>query len=192
LQRSLLASWFGCALLAAWATSVHADDAAAVAAARAEQRAPGLNWVRLEGAASCISAARLAQRIEARIGRVLFTSVSEAALFVDGSLEQELLLLQRSQAALAHEPAGALLLAEQHARDYPHGVFEQEREMLAFEALLELRRKPDALARAERFVQHFPDSAHARRVRGLLDRSRSSGAATRSQRASDSSAIEQP
>jgi hypothetical protein len=50
----------------------------------ADAPAPGLNWVRLAGAETCISAAALAQRVEARVGRVLFAPASGAALFVDG------------------------------------------------------------------------------------------------------------
>jgi hypothetical protein len=50
----------------------------------AELPAPGLNWVRLSGAESCISAAALAQRVETRVGRALFVAIAEAALFVDG------------------------------------------------------------------------------------------------------------
>jgi len=45
---------------------------------------PGLNWVRLAGAESCIAAAALAERVEARVGRALFVAIGEAGLFVDG------------------------------------------------------------------------------------------------------------
>jgi outer membrane protein assembly factor BamD (BamD/ComL family) len=82
------------------------------------------------------------------------------------------LLLQRSQAALDHNARLALSVAETHARDYPRGVFEQEREILAIEALLKLRRAPEAVARARAFVQHHPESPHTPRVRALLDRSK--------------------
>ncbi len=47
---------------------------------------PGLNWVRLPGAESCLSASALATRVETRVGRMLFVSVSEAGLSVDGSV----------------------------------------------------------------------------------------------------------
>jgi hypothetical protein len=56
----------------------------ALPAQAAEPQPPGLNWVRLSGAQSCISAAELAQRVEARVGRVLFAATSEAGVFVDG------------------------------------------------------------------------------------------------------------
>jgi hypothetical protein len=44
----------------------------------------GLNWVRMEGAHSCMSAAELAFEIEHRLGRSLFVAVSDAEIFVDG------------------------------------------------------------------------------------------------------------
>ena len=56
----------------------------ALPAQAAEPQPPGLNWVRLPGAQSCISAAVLAQRVEARVGRLLFAATSEAGVFVDG------------------------------------------------------------------------------------------------------------
>ena len=86
--------------------------------------------------------------------------------------EAELALLQRSQLALDRDPGAALALAEQHAREHPAGVFSQEREMLAMEALVKLRRVPAALARAERFVREYPASPHSERVRALLERFR--------------------
>ncbi len=46
--------------------------------------APALNWVRLPGAERCIAAAELADRIEERVGRVLFVPDTEAGLSVDG------------------------------------------------------------------------------------------------------------
>lgn len=105
--------------------------------------------------------------------------------------ERELSLLQRSQAALDGDPAAALAHAERHARDYPEGVFAQEREMLAIEALLKLRDKRAAVARAARFVRRFPDSAHVRRVRALLARFPVADA-TITGAASDSNAKQEP
>jgi hypothetical protein len=84
--------------------------------------------------------------------------------------ESELVLLERSRAALDRDPASALALAEAHARSHPSGIFAQEREMLAIEALLKLKRKAEARARAERFVQRYPDSPQAPRVRAWIER----------------------
>jgi outer membrane protein assembly factor BamD (BamD/ComL family) len=82
--------------------------------------------------------------------------------------EDELSLLQRSRASLRGDAAAALQLAEQHARDYPAGLFVQERELLAIQALLKQRRDAEAATRAERFVAAYATSAYAARVREML------------------------
>jgi hypothetical protein len=82
--------------------------------------------------------------------------------------EAELALLGRAQTLLARDARGSLQLLAEHARDYPKGVFREEREVLALEAESKLGRKAEAMARAERFLATFPRSAHARRVRALL------------------------
>jgi hypothetical protein len=99
-------------------------------------------------------------------------SASPAVTPPPASAERELVLLQRSQGALDRDPSAALLVAEEHARDYPHGVFAQEREILAIEALLKLKQRAAALMRAELFLRHHPESPHSTRVRALLERSR--------------------
>lgn len=84
----------------------------------------------------------------------------------------ELALLEEAHGLLKRDPAAALLLVEEHERVYPAGVFTQERELLAVEALLELDRKQPAIERAQRFVQSYAESPHAPRLRALLRRSR--------------------
>lgn len=83
--------------------------------------------------------------------------------------EAELALLKAAQAALDGEPSRALALAAQHKAEHPAGVFVQERELLAIEALLKLRQRKRAALRAEAFVARFPQSAHTRRLAVLLD-----------------------
>jgi hypothetical protein len=80
----------------------------------------------------------------------------------------ELALLQRSRAALRSDPAAALALAEQHAHSYPHGMFAQEREVLAIEALLRSHARAAAFSRARAFVAGHPDSPYSMRIRALL------------------------
>jgi len=82
--------------------------------------------------------------------------------------EAELALIDRALAQLDHSPAGALALVQQHERDFAAGVFAQERELLAIEALLKLRQRSAAEARAARFAVDFPRSPHMHRVRVLL------------------------
>ncbi|MDD9933104.1 MAG: hypothetical protein OXT09_05850 [Myxococcales bacterium] len=86
--------------------------------------------------------------------------------------ETELELLRRAQRALGRSPSRALALARRHARDYPSGVFAQEREVVAIEAQLKLRRSGVALERAQRFVERFPHSPHLHRVQALVERGR--------------------
>jgi hypothetical protein len=57
------------------------------APARAAEHPPiGLNWVRLEGAESCISSAQLVERVERIGGSPRFASTLEARVFIDGSV----------------------------------------------------------------------------------------------------------
>jgi hypothetical protein len=83
--------------------------------------------------------------------------------------EAELALLGRAQALLDRDPNGALDVLGEHARVYARGVFIEEREVLALEAESKLGHKALARARAQRFMDRFPRSAHARRVRTLLE-----------------------
>jgi hypothetical protein len=69
-----LLAGLACAVLVAQPCEARADDPVE----------PGLNWVRLPGAESCLPAQALAERVESRVGRVLFVSVAEAGLSVDG------------------------------------------------------------------------------------------------------------
>lgn len=93
---------------------------------------------------------------------------SPQPLGIIGQPEAELSLLQRSRASLRRDPAAALALTEQHVREYPAGLFVEERELLAIQALLKQRRDAEAVQRAERFVAEQPASAYAVRIREML------------------------
>ena len=80
----------------------------------------------------------------------------------------ELGLLTQAQAALGKDAARSLALTEEHSQRFAAGVFAEEREMLAIEALQKLRRRAAALTRARAFVRDYPHSAHVRRVQALL------------------------
>lgn len=84
------------------------------------------------------------------------------------SPEDELALIGRAQAALDRRPDRTLALVAEHARDYPAGVFSQEREVLWMEAKLKLGHRAEVYPRAERFLARYPRSTHAPRVRALL------------------------
>jgi hypothetical protein len=78
-------------------------------------------------------------------------------------------MLQLAQRVSKSDPARALLLCSQHAAQFPNGILGQEREVIAIEALLALGRGGEAAARAEAFEAHYPGSAHARRLRALVE-----------------------
>lgn len=82
--------------------------------------------------------------------------------------QAELSILNRAQDALAQAPRRALTLATEHAQGFPQGVFAQEREVIAIEALLKLQRTGDATVRGEAFLTAFPGSTHAPRVQQML------------------------
>lgn len=84
------------------------------------------------------------------------------------SIDEEVRLLARMQDAVARDPEGALALGREHRRRFGGGVLEQEREVLAIEALAKLGRLSEAGARADAFKQRFPRSGHARRVAAVL------------------------
>ena len=74
-------------------------------------------------------------------------------------MELERLLVEQATSALGRGQGGdALAAVEEHARRFPKGQLVEERESVAIRALVLLNRKPEALARAERFRIAFPDS----------------------------------
>jgi hypothetical protein len=81
----------------------------------------------------------------------------------------ELDLLQRASDALRTAPETALALADDHARRFPSGALSQEREVIAIEALARLRRMDEARDRGVRLLRVWPNTAHAPRVRALLE-----------------------
>jgi hypothetical protein len=81
----------------------------------------------------------------------------------------EMELVERARTLLGSDPGASLAAAEAHRHAYPGGTFAQEREVIAIEALLALGRTPEAKARAARFDEAFPGSAHRARIRDLLD-----------------------
>jgi hypothetical protein len=72
-----------CVRISAWAIAI--SSALGISRAQAADRhLPGLNYVRLEGAEQCATAAGIAKRVEARVRRLAFGAVDEADVFVDG------------------------------------------------------------------------------------------------------------
>lgn len=101
-----------------------------------------------------------------------------------GDIHAELTLLRRAQESLTPAPSRALALCEEHARRYPSGALQQERELIAVVALLRRGDLKGAHARALRFERAFPGSMHAQRLRALLaDHKSSDGPALTNERA---------
>jgi hypothetical protein len=77
----------------------------------------------------------------------------------------EIELLRSARSALASRPREAYQLTEQHRSLYPQGVFAQERDALAVEALLRTGDLKLARQLAEVFVKRYPSSPHSHRFR---------------------------
>jgi hypothetical protein len=85
-------------------------------------------------------------------------------------LVNEVELVHQAQDMLADDPRAALTLTEKHRQLFPDGTFAQEREVIAIDALVRLRRTTDAAERARRFEESFPGSAHLPRVHALVQK----------------------
>lgn len=86
--------------------------------------------------------------------------------------EDDSALIDRARTALLRtSPSDALAALQEHARRFPRGQFAEEREALAVQTLVALRRPDEARARAASFHRQFPQSplgaAVDESVRGL-------------------------
>ncbi|MEP6860273.1 MAG: hypothetical protein ABJE66_06625 [Deltaproteobacteria bacterium] len=82
----------------------------------------------------------------------------------------EVALLEQARAALrGHDPAHALALVDQHARQYADGVLIEEREALAIETLSKLGRHDEASMRWSKFATTYPRSNYRARLQRLMD-----------------------
>jgi hypothetical protein len=77
-------------------------------------------------------------------------------------------LLERAHHALASNPGLALALADEHAQGFSTSTLEQERELIAVSALVELGRAAEARRRARQFVHDHPTSAYAGRIERMV------------------------
>lgn len=93
---------------------------------------------------------------------------ASSAAFPDVRLAEEARLLENARATLARDPAGALRITEQHAREHPMAQLGAERELIAIDALLRLGRRDEALRRAAPRLEQAPGSLYAKRLRQLL------------------------
>ncbi len=89
------------------------------------------------------------------------------------SLVAERALLDIAHGALAKGDAlSALDALGRHARQYPHGVYREEREALTIQSLRALGRTAEATRRAAAFETHYPNSLFRSTVDPTLDDNR--------------------
>lgn len=81
----------------------------------------------------------------------------------------ELELLRAAQRALPESPSTALARLAEHRAIYPHGLLEQERQVLQIQSLLASQRARQARDAAAAFAIDFPRSAHLRRIQRMLE-----------------------
>jgi hypothetical protein len=82
----------------------------------------------------------------------------------------EAALLLRARRTLDSDPAGALALTDEHARQFPRGTLVPEREVLAIEALARLGRSSEARRRLDALRARFPNAANVARLDALIGR----------------------
>jgi len=106
------------------------------------------------------------KRAHARRAPEASVAAREDADPVDPS--QELALLTRAKRVLPGDALAALNLTREHAARFPRGVFREEREVIAIEALARGGQRERALSRASAFRQAFPRSTHLDRLAVIL------------------------
>ncbi len=86
------------------------------------------------------------------------------------SLHAELAIIDYARAELrAGQPAAALTLLDRYHVAFPQARFAPEAAAVRVEALLALGRRDEALALARTFLERYPKSPVARRMRSLLE-----------------------
>jgi hypothetical protein len=150
---------------------VEAREAAPEPNARATERAPSEREDRRDrrrARSERVSRAPLAAPVSSRDEGRAQQSATTARTVRSGATEAqtpEIELLRRARASLDARPRETYRLTQEHRETYPDGVFAQERDALAIEALQ--RSGEDKLARshAESFIEKYPSSPHAHRFR---------------------------
>lgn len=100
--------------------------------------------------------------------KVVSTTQEAHEASAKADVPSEVELLRRARTALASRPREAFTLTEQHREHYPRGVFAQERDALAIEALLRAGDTDAARRLAQSFISAHPSSPHAHRFRETL------------------------
>jgi hypothetical protein len=91
-----------------------------------------------------------------------------AAVQTGDTLAREIALIDAGRGNLTTSAVRALAVLETHRREFPSGQLAAEREFLAVEALLALRRTDEARRRAADLAARHPSSSYAARAARLL------------------------
>lgn len=83
-------------------------------------------------------------------------------------IEREIGLIRKARKQLIPAPRKALQLTEQHLKEFEDGMFVQEREIIAIEALVNIGDMERAKARADALLQAYPRSAYKRRIEKIF------------------------
>lgn len=81
---------------------------------------------------------------------------------------EEIALLKGARRVLMSDPQRSLELVEQHQREHPAGVFAEEREALAVEALWRADERERAAQRLRAMLARYPRSTYRERLTDLL------------------------
>lgn len=84
------------------------------------------------------------------------------------SLVRETALLEEARVRLDRSPGEALVRLQQHAREFPDGKLEMEREFLTITALRRLGRRAEARTRGEALLWRSKGSPYEERIRRTL------------------------
>ncbi|MDF3066401.1 MAG: hypothetical protein K0R38_2002 [Polyangiaceae bacterium] len=90
-------------------------------------------------------------------------------LKVDPRLE-EAELLEKARSLVGSNPAAALKLTAEHAREFPRGRLTAEADLLAAQALLRMGDAAGAKTRAEASLKRYPNGIYARQLREIAAR----------------------
>jgi hypothetical protein len=82
--------------------------------------------------------------------------------------DDETALLVQAHQALAADPTRALTLVQEHSRRFPGSSMDEERDLIAVTALVNLDRMFEARGLAERFSDRHPFSTYAEKVKSLV------------------------
>lgn len=89
-------------------------------------------------------------------------------LKVDPRLE-EAELLEKARAMVGSNPAAALRLTQDHARDFPRGRLGAEADLIAAQSLMAMGKASAAKERAKQSLKRYPSGLYARQLREIAD-----------------------